>query len=168
MRVIGIDPGLAITGWAVVDFDGRDILKVVEYGVIETKKNLDTCSRLGEIYSDICEILKEFKPEIAGVEFLIFCNNAKTAMKVGEARGVILLALNTCGVEMHEYSPLQVKSSISGYGGADKKQVQENVQRMCKLSCLPTPDDAADAIALAICCNDSIVLNKVSNLKNIC
>jgi crossover junction endodeoxyribonuclease RuvC len=168
MRIVGIDPGLATTGWAVVDFDGREIVEVVNYGVVETKKGLDTGVRLGEIYSDLCEILEEFKPEVAGVEILIFCNNAKTAMKVGEARGVALLALNTCGVELHEYTPLQVKSSICGYGQAKKRQVQENVQRMCNLSSLPEPDDAADAIALAICCNDSIVLNNVSNLKNTC
>ena len=167
MRIIGIDPGLATTGWAVVDFEGRNIIEVVEYGVIETKKDLEGGARLGEIYSDLCEILQEFKPEIAGVEFLIFCNNAKTAMKVGEARGVILLALNNHGVKIEEYSPLQVKNSISGYGGADKKQVQENVKRICNFTELPTPDDAADAIALAICCNDSIVLDNLSNLKNI-
>ncbi len=168
MRIVGIDPGLATTGWAVVDFDGREIVEVVNYGIVETKKNLDIGVRLGEIYSDLCEIFKEFKPEFASVELLIFCNNAKTAMKVGEARGVALLALNTCGIEAYDYTPLQVKSSICGYGQADKKQVQENVQRMCSLSSLPEPDDAADAIALAICCNDSIVLNNVSNLKNIC
>jgi crossover junction endodeoxyribonuclease RuvC len=164
MRIIGIDPGLAITGWAVVDFEGREVFNLVDFGIIETKKGLDSGTRLGEIYSDLCEILEEFNPELASVEFLIFCNNAKTAMKVGEARGVILLALNTCGVEMHEYSPLQVKNSISGYGSASKKQVQENVQRICNLSDLPTPDDAADAIALAICCNDSIVVEKACNI----
>ena len=168
MRIVGIDPGLATTGWAVVDFEGREILEVVNYGIVETKKGLERGVRLGEIYSDLCEIFEEFKPEVAGVELLIFCNNAKTAMKVGEARGVALLALNTCGIETYDYTPLQVKSSICGYGQADKKQVQENVQRMCSLSSLPEPDDAADAIALAICCNDSIVLNNVSNLKNIC
>ena len=168
MRIVGIDPGLATTGWAVVDFEGREILEVVDYGIVETKKGLDRGIRLGEIYSDLCEIFEEFKPEVAGVELLIFCNNAKTAMKVGEARGVALLALHTCGIETYDYTPLQVKSSICGYGQADKKQVQENVQRMCSLSSLPEPDDAADAIALAICCNDSIVLNNVSNLKNIC
>ncbi len=168
MRIVGIDPGLATTGWAVVDFEGREILEVLDYGVIKTKKNLDIGVRLSEIYSDLSEILKEFKPEVASVELLIFCNNAKTAMKVGEARGVVLLALSNCGVETYDYTPLQVKSSICGYGKANKKQVQENVQRMCNLSSLPEPDDAADALALAICCNDSIVLNKVSNLKNIC
>ena len=112
MRIIGVDPGFATIGWAVVDFEGRNIKEVVEYGVIETSKDLDLSTRLSEIYSDLCEILEEFKPEVSGVEFLIFCNNAKTAIKVGEARGVILLALKNFGVQMHEFSPLQVKSSI--------------------------------------------------------
>ena len=165
MRIIGIDPGLATTGWAVVDFEGREDINVIEYGIVQTDKGLSSGDRLSEIFSDLCEIINEFKPDIAGVEFLIFCNNAKTAMKVGEARGVALLALNECGVDVYEYSPLQVKNSISGYGQATKKQVQENVKKICNLKSLPTPDDAADAIALAICCNDSIVLDSVSNLK---
>ena len=168
MRIIGIDPVLATTGWAVVDFDGRKILKVIDFGVVETKKDLETGNRLSEIYSDLCEICKEFEPEIAGVETLIFCNNAKTAMKVGEAMGVALLALNNCGIGIYEYTPLQVKSSICGYGKAEKMQVQENVKRICNFDKIPKPDDAADAIALAICCNDSIVINNMSNLKNIC
>ncbi len=168
MRIIGIDPGLATTGWAVVDFEGRKIVEVVEYGVVETKKGLDAGTRLGEIYSDLSEICKEFKPEVAGIETLIFCNNAKTAMKVGEARGVALLSMNNSGVEIYEFTPLQVKSSICGYGKAEKLQVQENVKRMCNLDEIPKPDDAADAIAIAICCNDSIVVNSMSNLKNIC
>ncbi len=161
MKIIGIDPGLATTGWAVVDFDGRNSIKVVDFGVIETKKGLELGDRLSEIYVDLREILEEFKPEIASVEFLIFCNNAKTAMKVGEARGVVLLALNSFGLRVYEYSPLQVKNSISGYGSATKMQVQENVQRICCLAELPRPDDAADAIALAICCNDSMVMSDI-------
>ncbi len=168
MRIIGIDPGLATTGWAVVDFDGREVVEVLDYGVFKTEKGLSAGTRLSEIYYDLCEICEEFKPEVGSVELLIFCNNAKTAMKVGEARGVALLALEKFGVKTYEYTPLQLKNSICGYGKAEKKQVQENVQRMCKLSFLPEPDDAADAIALAICCNDSIVLDNVSNLKSVC
>ena len=168
MRVIGIDPGFATLGWAVLDFEGRNIKDVVEYGVIETSKDLDISTRLAEIYSDLCEILEEYKPEVSGVEFLIFCKNAKTVMKVGEARGVVLLALKNYNVEVHEISPLQVKNSISGYGKADKRQVQENVKERCGLEEIPKPDDAADAIALAICCNDGLFLNGLSNLKNIC
>ncbi len=168
MRIIGIDPGLAITGWAVMDFDGRKILELIDYGVIETKKGINSEFRLSEIYADLLEICKEFKPEVAGIETLIFCNNAKTAMKVGEARGVALLALNNSNVEVYEFTPLQVKNSICGYGKAEKMQVQENVKRVCGLGAIPKPDDAADAIALAICCNDSIVVNNISNLNNIC
>jgi crossover junction endodeoxyribonuclease RuvC len=165
MRIIGVDPGVAITGWAVVDFEGRQIEKVVDFGVIETHKSLELSERLGEIYTDLCEILEKFKPEFSSVELLIFCNNAKTAIKVGEARGVILLALNKYNVGLYEYTPLQLKNSISGYGKADKKQVQENVRRMCNFEEIPKPDDAADAIALAICCNDSIILNDLSKLN---
>ncbi len=159
MRIIGIDPGVATTGWAVIDFQGRDIIDVVDYGIIETAKGLKPEQRLGEIYSDLNEILDKFKPEVAGVETLIFCNNAKTVMQVGEARGVVLLILEHYSIDIYSFTPLQVKSSISGYGKAEKKQVQENVKRICNLTDIPKPDDAADAIAIAICCNDSLKLN---------
>jgi crossover junction endodeoxyribonuclease RuvC len=165
MKIIGIDPGIAITGWAVLEFDGREVVEILDYGVIETSKELNTGERLSEIYSDLCKILETFEPEVAGVETLIFCNNAKTAMQVGEARGVVVLALEQAGIEICEFTPLQVKSSISGYGKANKEQVQENVKRMCKLDRIPKPDDAADAIAVAICCNDALVLNNLSKLN---
>lgn len=167
MRIIGIDPGLATTGWAVLDFQGRDVLNVLDYGVIETSKDLNPGERLNEISGDLEEILSEFNPVVAGVETLIFCNNAKTAMKVGEARGVVLLVLEKHSVEVYDFTPLQVKSSIAGYGQAKKMQVQENVQRLCKLSVLPKPDDAADAIAVAICCNDTLALNNLSKLSSL-
>ena len=165
MKIIGIDPGIAITGWAILEFEGREVLEMLDYGVIETSKERNSGERLSEIYSDLSEILQNFKPEVAGVETLIFCNNAKTAMQVGEARGVVVLALEQSGVEIHEFTPLQVKSSISGYGKANKEQVQENVRRMCKLENVPKPDDAADAIAAAICCNDTLVLNSLSKFN---
>ena len=164
MRVLGIDPGVAITGWSVVDFDGRSVSVLVDYGVIETSKDLEANKRLFEIYSDLSQILEEFNPEIAGVESLLFCNNAKTVMSVGEARGVVLLVLEKYTIEAYNFTPLQVKSSISGYGKAEKKQVQENVKRICGLEEIPKPDDAADAIAVAICCNDSLVSNL--NMEN--
>ncbi len=165
MRIIGIDPGIAITGWAVLDFEAREISKVLDYGIIETKKDLTRGERLSEIHSDLLSILKDFKPTYAGVETLIFCNNAKTAMSVGEARGVILLSLEECGIEVFDFTPLQVKSSITGYGQANKRQVQENVKKICNFEEIPQPDDAADAIAVSICCNDSLVLNNLSKLE---
>lgn len=166
MKIIGIDPGIATTGWAVLEFEDREIMEILDYGVIETSKDLNSGERLSEIYSDLRKILEDFEPEIAGVETLIFCNNAKTAMQVGEARGVVVLALEQSGIEVCEFTPLQVKSSISGYGKANKGQVQENVKRICKLESIPKPDDAADAIAVAICCNDTLVLNSLSKLNS--
>ncbi|KUK76291.1 MAG: Holliday junction resolvase [candidate division WS6 bacterium 34_10] len=150
MRILGIDPGLAIVGWAIVDFD-RDLNPTpVDYGAIITDKGLDVSTRLKEIYEDMHEIVEKFEPEACGVETLLFYNNAKTAITVGEARGVVLLVLEEHGLPMHDFTPLQVKDAVTGYGKADKKQVQENVKRFCKLESIPKPDDAADALAVAI------------------
>lgn len=150
MRILGIDPGLAIVGWAIIDFD-RDLNPTpVDYGAIITDKGLSVSVRLKEIYDDIHSILKEFKPEVCGVETLLFYNNAKSAIVVGEARGVVLLALEEFGIPMHDFTPLQVKDAVTGYGRADKRQVQENVKRFCNLESIPKPDDVADAMAVAI------------------
>jgi crossover junction endodeoxyribonuclease RuvC len=124
--------------------------KPVDYGAIITDKGLDVSTRLQEIYEDMQEILNQFEPEVCGVETLLFYNNAKTAISVGEARGVVLLALEEFGLPIHDFTPLQVKDAVTGYGKADKKQVQENVKRFCKLESIPKPDDAADALAVAI------------------
>ena len=150
MRILGIDPGLATTGWAVVDFDNDGNPNPIDYGAISTPKGLRVSERLLEIYHDMNELIKKFKPDLAGVETLLFTNNAKTAMSVGEARGVVLLVLEKNNIPIREFSPLQVKNSITGYGKADKKQVQENVKMLCGLEDIPKPDDAADAIAIAI------------------
>ncbi len=150
MRILGIDPGLATTGWAVVDFDQRGTPTPLDYGAISTEKGLTVSQRLKEIFSDIHELIVTYKPELAGVETLIFCNNAKTAIAVGESRGVVLLALEQNNIPIKEFTPLQVKSAVTGYGKADKKQVQENVKVLCNLKEIPKPDDAADAIAVAI------------------
>ncbi|MCD4811611.1 crossover junction endodeoxyribonuclease RuvC [bacterium] len=150
MRILGIDPGLAIVGWAVIDFD-RDLNPTpVDYGAIVTDKGLSVSARLKIIYDDLHSILKEFKPEVCGVETLLFYNNAKSAIVVGEARGVVLLALEEFGIPMYDFTPLQVKDAVTGYGRADKRQVQENVKRFCKLESIPKPDDVADAMAVAI------------------
>ncbi len=164
MRILGIDPGLAITGWAVVDFDPHSTPNIVDYGCIFTEKGLTVSQRLKEIYGDIKEIVSTHKPEYAGIETLLFCNNAKTAIAVGEARGVVLLALEEENIPIREFTPLQVKSSIAGYGKANKKQVQENVKLLYGLNEVPKPDDAADALAIAmatevIVSRDSIILN---------
>jgi crossover junction endodeoxyribonuclease RuvC len=122
----------------------------VDYGAITTDKGLDVSTRLKEIYDDMHEIIEKFDPEVCGVETLLFYNNAKTAISVGEARGVVLLALEEHSLPTHDFTPLQVKDAVTGYGKADKKQVQENVKRFCKLESIPKPDDAADALAVAI------------------
>lgn len=153
MRILGIDPGLAITGWAIVDFDINGDPDVVDYGAITTSKGLTVSERLVEIYNDMKTLIENFKPEHAGVETLLFCNNAKTAIAVGEARGVVLMALEQNSIPLKEFTPLQVKSAVTSYGKADKKQVQENVRVLCNLDAIPKPDDAADAIAVAIATN---------------
>lgn len=150
MRILGIDPGLATTGWAVVDFNDNGDPTPVDYGALITKKGLTVSERVAEIYTDLHKLIKKYKPEYAGVETLLFCNNAKTAISVGEARGVVLLVLEQNKIPLKEFTPLQVKSSIAGYGKATKRQVQENVKMICRLKEIPKPDDAADAIAIAI------------------
>jgi crossover junction endodeoxyribonuclease RuvC len=150
MRILGIDPGLATTGWAVVDFDNDGNPTAIDYGAVTTKKGLTVSQRLLEIYNDISELVKKFNPDLAGIETLIFCNNAKTAMSVGEARGVVRLVLEKENIPIKEFTPLQIKDAVTGYGKADKKQVQENVKMLCNLESIPKPDDAADAIAVAI------------------
>jgi crossover junction endodeoxyribonuclease RuvC len=150
MRILGIDPGLAIVGWAIVDFDKDLNPQPVDYGAIITDKGLNISTRLKEIYEDMNEIVDKFKPEVCGVETLLFYNNAKTAISVGEARGIVLLVLEDHGLPIYDFTPLQVKDAVTGYGKADKKQVQENVKRFCNLDSIPKPDDAADALAVAI------------------
>jgi crossover junction endodeoxyribonuclease RuvC len=150
MRILGIDPGLATTGWAVVDFDNNGNPTAIDFGAITTKKGLTVSNRLLEIYEDLNELVEKFDPELAGVETLLFCKNITSAMSVGEARGVVRLALEKSNIPIKEFTPLQVKDAVTGYGKATKKQVQENVMRFCNLESIPKPDDAADAIAVAI------------------
>lgn len=153
MRILGIDPGVAIVGWSVIETESvhQDNVKVLDYGIIETAKTKTLAERLVEIETDLDMLIKQYKPEFAGIESLLFCTNVKTAIAVGEARGVILLVLQKNLIEFAEISPLQMKSMITGYGQADKEQVQNNVMRICGMEIKPTPDDAADAIAIAVC-----------------
>jgi crossover junction endodeoxyribonuclease RuvC len=162
MRILGIDPGIAITGWSIIDFDNDGKPNPIDYGAIFTEKGLTVSERLGELYTDIKEILSKYTPEVCGIETLLFAKNAKTGIVVGEARGVILLAVEQSLLPVYEFTPLQVKSSISGYGRADKKQVQRNVQLICDLDEIPKPDDVADAIAVAIACFDRL---RMENIK---
>lgn len=161
MRILGIDPGIATTGWAVVDFDDSGSIVPVDYGAILTPKQASIGERLLELYSDLKEIGEEFNPECCGLETLLFYNNAKTAIIVGEARGVVLLVLQELNIPVHEFTPLQVKSSISGYGKADKEQVGENVRMLLGLDEMPKPDDVSDALAISIACFDRLKMDKL-------
>ena len=161
MIILGIDPGTATTGYGVIDQEKGET-NLVDYGCILTsaKKSMDV--RLEEISIKLAEIIKKYQPFEVAVEELFFTNNAKTAIAVGQARGVILLTAKQNHCAVAEYTPLQVKNAICGYGGADKKQVQKMVQLLLKLEEIPKPDDAADALAIAICHAAS---RKINNLK---
>ena len=150
MRTLGIDPGTAIMGWGVVDEAGG-VLSLVAYGALTTPAGLPAPDRLVLLYDGLQAVLREHQPESAAIEELFFGKNVNTAITVGQARGVALLALAQTGVPIHEYKPTAVKQAVAGYGGADKKQMQEMVRLTLRLSSIPRPDDAADAVAIAIC-----------------
>lgn len=150
MRILGIDPGLALVGYGVIDYrDGR--FRTLAYGAIETKSGIDVEYRLKTVYDGICDIIKKYSPTDIAVEELFFNTNQKTAIAVAEARGVILLAGVNKGIPLYEYTPLQVKQAVVGYGRADKKQVMTMVSTLLGLQKMPRYDDTADALAIAIC-----------------
>jgi crossover junction endodeoxyribonuclease RuvC len=150
MRILGIDPGTATVGYGLIDEnDGQPT--VVTYGAIITKpKDGDTARRLQMVYEQLNELLDTFQPDVAAVEELFFGRNITTAIKVGQARGVLLLALANAGIPVAEYSPPKIKESVSGYGNASKQQVQFMVQNILDLEEIPKPDDAADGLAVAL------------------
>lgn len=149
MRVMGIDPGTAICGYGVIDYEGSR-LKPVQYGVIETTPNYTDAQRLVLLYKGLQELLDKYKPDIVGVEQLFFNRNVTTAITVGQARGVILLAIEQAGVELVEFTPLQVKQGVVGYGRATKEQVIAMTMRLLQIREKIKPDDAADALAVGI------------------
>ena len=150
MRILGIDPGYAIMGWGVLDMTGNKF-SVVDYGSITTDKDMEMPLRLQHLYNHLSAIIAKYQPEEAAIEELFFVHNQTTAIKVGEARGVAILACTNGGVEVSEYTPLQIKQALVGYGRADKKQVQQMVKAILNLKEVPKPDDTADAVAAAIC-----------------
>ena len=150
MVILGIDPGIALVGWGVVEYSGTKF-RPIAYGSISTPKDLPTHKRLEIIYSDLCQIIDRYRPEQAAIEELFFNTNITTGIRVSEARGVILLACSHKGLELQEYTPLQVKQAVVGYGNATKHQVQDMTKRLLHLTAMPKPDDAADAIAIALC-----------------
>lgn len=147
---LGIDPGTATTGYGLVRLKPDGELVAVSYGIISTSKDDTPSSRLEKIFDELNKLLKKYKPETAGVEKLFFARNVTTGIAVGQARGVVLLALQKAKVETFEYSPNEVKQAVSGYGFAEKRQMQEMVRTLLQLDKIPKPDDAADALAIAI------------------
>lgn len=150
MLAVGIDPGTAICGYGVVESQGSR-LRAIDYGAIQTSAALPASERLQVIHHQLGDVLKQYQPQVAGVEQLFFNKNVRTAMAVGQARGVILLTIANHGITLAEYTPLQVKQSVVGYGKATKEQVIYMTQRLLSLSDKPKPDDVADALAIAIC-----------------
>jgi crossover junction endodeoxyribonuclease RuvC len=151
MLVIGIDPGTATTGYGLVREDESGSLSVIDYGVIATSADLPMPQRLLELHRRLSEILLLHRPESSAVEKLFFQRNVRTAISVGQGRGVVLLTLAQADLSVAEYTPLEIKQAVAGYGGADKNQVQQMVRALLNLDDVPKPDDAADALAVAIC-----------------
>lgn len=150
MRILGIDPGTGILGFGIVEAD-KGKVQLVDAGVIRTTVKEDDAVRLQTIFDELTDIIMHTTPQIMAVEKLYFAQNVTTAMTVSQARGVVLLCGKQAGLELYEYTPLQIKQALTGYGRADKKQIQEMVRVMLKLKEVPRPDDCADALACAIC-----------------
>jgi len=149
--VLGIDPGTATTGYGLVGEDAAGEVYLVRYGVIQTPAHTPMPDRLHQIYDEVAALLQEAAPAAVAVEELFFNRNVTTALTVGQARGVVLLAAAQAGLPVYEYKPAEVKQALVGYGRADKQQMQEMVRLMLGLRDIPRPDDAADAVAVAIC-----------------
>lgn len=151
MLAVGIDPGTASTGYGVVRLKRDGSLELVDFGVIRTSPDQSMPGRLKKLRVELGEIIRRHQPDSAAVEQLFFQKNVKTAIAVGQARGVALLAMGESDIPVHEYTPPQIKQAVAGYGGAEKSQVQRMVQQLLGMAELPSPDDAADALAVAIC-----------------
>jgi len=147
--ILGIDPGFARTGWGIIE-DGSKI-KLIDYGCIETPKTMNYYDRLIALSDNLNKVINKFKPEYAGVEQLFFCKNVKTGIQVGEARGIIILTLAQYQIPIKEFTPMQIKQAVAGFGKADKGQIQRMVKTLLNLKSIPRPDDAADALAVALC-----------------
>lgn len=155
MRILGIDPGYATLGWAIIDGS----LKIVDYGLVETSNNIRIDERLFIIYNEINKIIANYSPQCVAIEKLFFAKNTKTAIDVAKCIGVVLLTAKLNNLDYDEYSPSQVKNAITGYGRASKDQIQNIIMKIFKLKEIPRPDDAADALAIAAC--------HFLNLKNV-
>ncbi len=165
IKILGIDPGTAIVGWGILDCtDDGQFSKTVAYGHIETNKNLSTAKRLKEIADNLLFLLKKYKPQEVAVEELFYFKNAKTVISVAQARGVIINVCFQNNLTIAEYTPLQIKQSLTGYGRADKIQMQKMIKSVLKLKSIPKPDDTADALAVALChINSRRYTQKINN-----
>jgi crossover junction endodeoxyribonuclease RuvC len=165
MIILGVDPGTATTGYGVIK-SNKDKPEIIDYGCIFTDKELNMSDRLNLIAKEFKKIIKKHKPQAMAVEDIFFFKNAKTVITVGQSRGVILFVGKDSGLDIFEYTPLQVKQAVVGYGRADKKQVQSMVKAILGLKSIPEPDDAADALAVAICCASSMKFTASVNRKS--
>ena len=147
---LGIDPGTATTGFGLVRLEPDGSLVAIKYGVILTPKDASAPARLEMLYNELSNLLREYHPDTAAVEKLFFSRNVTTALAVGQARGVVMLCMQQAGIEPFEYTPNEIKQAVAGYGGAQKKQIQEMVRALLQMDSIPKPDDAADALAIAI------------------
>jgi crossover junction endodeoxyribonuclease RuvC len=163
MITLGIDPGIALTGYGIIEEKDDGSLYVINFGVIRTSADLSQADRLVHLYQRIKSIILLHQPDTGAVEKLFFERNVRTALNVGQARGVTLLVMAESGLQISEYTPLEVKQAVAGYGGADKNQVQQMVKTILELETIPRPDDAADALAVAIC---HIHSARIQNLYN--
>ncbi|WP_353892636.1 crossover junction endodeoxyribonuclease RuvC [Proteinivorax hydrogeniformans] len=161
MIILGLDPGIAILGYGIVKKENHK-LKAIDYGTIETSKDLEEPQRLLSLANSLEKLIDMYKPDVVAVEELFFNKNVKTAITVAQARGVILMVILKKGVKLHEYTPLQIKQGVVGYGRATKPQVQTMVKTLLNLEKIPRPDDAADGLAIAICHNNFSAMNVVA------
>ncbi len=160
MIIMGIDPGIAIVGYGVIDYSNNRAV-CLDYGAVTTQAHTPLTQRLSMVYDGLNLLLKKYRPQAVAVEELFFNNNAKTAIAVGQGRGVCLLSATQNQVPVYEYTPLQVKQAVTGYGRADKIQVQNMVKMLLNLKSIPKPDDAADALAMALCHGASVRFRSV-------
>ena len=166
MIIIGVDPGYAIVGIGVIEYSGNKF-RPLEYGAITTPAKMPTVERLKKIYDEMTLLIDKYSPDAVAIEELFFNSNQKTAINVAQARGVILVAVTNKNVPIFEYTPLQVKQSVTGYGRADKNQIQQMVKMLLNLNVIPKPDGAADGLALAICHAHSNKMNNMFDLNSV-
>ena len=164
MITLGIDPGTATTGYGIIRETDQGYLQVIDYGVIETPAKMLMEKRLQSLFHQLTDLILLHQPKFGAVEKLFFHKNVTTAMSVGQARGVIMLALAEAGMEVAEYTPLEIKQAVTGYGSAEKRQIQQMIQALLELEDIPKPDDAADALAVAVCFLHRYRIDRLSRL----